>query len=81
MVYATYHPLQEPEKSVDIYIHPGGSSRPLNSQSFGKKSYFTRDVFHQQFQGTILLRVGLTSRVRSKVVFGAYCNMDVNGKH
>ena len=46
-----------------------------------KNSYFSRDLFHQQFQGNIFLRVGLTSRVHSKVVFGVYCNMDVNGKH
>ena len=37
----------------------GGPSRPLNKWSFAKDHYLSRDLFHQQFQGTISLMVGL----------------------
>ena len=44
-------------------ITRGGPSRPLDKWCFGSKDhYFSRDLLHQQFQGTIFLMVNLTSR-------------------
>ena len=44
-------------------IYPGSPSRLFFEGFFCKDYCFSRDLFHQQFKGTILFMVGLTSRV------------------
>ena len=46
---------------IYIYIYPG-CPKAINSV-VKKKHYFSRDLFHHQFQGIIILMVGFTWRV------------------
>ena len=46
-----------------MYVFPGSPSRLLFEEFFHKDYCFRKGLVHQQFQGPILLMVGLTSRV------------------
>jgi len=68
------------EKHGFPFTYPGSPRRPLIQWVFGKNYYFSRDLFHQQFHGTIILMAfdlqDLIGRIRFLKTSSLHLKMD-----